>query len=268
MNRIEQCFESLRAEGRKALIPYITAGDPHPDTTVQLMHGMVAAGANILELGVPFSDPMADGPVIQRAEERALLHRVNLPRVFDMVCAFRDQDKHTPIVLMGYLNPVEAMGYEHFVVQAAQAGVDGVLTVDLPPEEAKDLIALMTAHKIAPIFLIAPTTLPDRIARICDGTRGFIYYVSLKGTTGASHLDIASVTSRLKVIRSVTNLPIGVGFGISDAKMAAEVAQISDAVVVGSAIVKQIEEHGRQGALDAVQSLLKEMRTMMDQSIS
>ncbi len=264
MNRIDACFKHLREQKRKALVPYFTAGDPDPDTTVPMMHAMVEAGADMIELGVPFSDPMAEGPVIQRACERALLHHVSLKRVIEFVRAFRATNSTTPVVLMGYLNPVEVMGYATFAEQAAAAGVDGVITVDLPPEEATEFVAALDRHQLAPIFLVAPTSPPERIKMICSFARGFVYYVSLKGVTGAANLDISAVTDKLKQIRTATRLPVGVGFGIRDAPSAASVAAVADAVVVGSAVVKQIEEHGVAGAVNAVAKLLREMRTAMD----
>jgi len=264
MNRIDACFKHLREHKRTALVPYFTAGDPHPDTAVPLMHAMVEAGADIIELGVPFSDPMAEGPVIQRACERALLHHVNLKRVFEFVRAFRVTNTTTPVILMGYLNPVEVMGYATFAELAAAAGVDGVITVDLPPEEATGFVAALDRHHLAPIFLIAPTTPPERIKMICSFARGFVYYVSLKGVTGAANLDISAVTEKLKLIRAASSLPVGVGFGIRDAQTAASVAAVADAVVVGSAVVKQIEAHGAAGAVNAVAKLLREMRAAMD----
>lgn len=264
MNRIDRCFAALSTTGTKALVPYITAGDPNPDFSASLLRVMVDAGANILELGVPFSDPMADGPVIQRATERALGHHMTLAKVLDIVQEFREHDDVTPIVLMGYTNPVETMGYGKFADRACEAGVDGVITVDLPPEEAEDYISLMGSKNIAPIFLVAPTTAPSRIETISAMAKGFIYYVSLKGVTGASHLDIGRVGDKLESIRSATKLPIGVGFGIRDAKSAAEVARFADAVVVGSAIVQEIEKHGEIGASQAVQHLLGSMRKAMD----
>lgn len=266
MSRIRERFEALRSTGRKALIPYVTAGDPKPEVTVPLLHAMVAAGADILELGVPFSDPMADGPVIQRATERALAHHVRLRDVLDMVRQFRAEDAHTPVVLMGYLNPVEVMGYEAFAHAAADAGVDGVLTVDLPPEEADDLLAALHRHALDPIFLIAPTTDAQRVQRIAAAASGFVYYVSLKGVTGAANLDVQAVAERLSEIRRHITLPLGVGFGIKDAETAAQVAVVADAVVVGSALVRQIEllaeEPGRINA--AIASVLAEMRLAMD----
>jgi tryptophan synthase alpha chain len=266
MSRIAACFTRLGAAGRKALIPYITAGDPNPDVTVPLMHALVKAGADIIELGVPFSDPMADGPVIQQACERALAHHVSLRRVLEMVRTFRTENDTTPVVLMGYLNPVEVMGYESFAVAAAEAGVDGVLTVDLPPEEGGELVGHLRRHGVDPIFLLAPTTIPARVKEICTVASGFVYYVSLKGVTGAATLDVAAVASKLKEIRAVTTLPIGVGFGIRDGASAARVAAVADAVVVGSALVSRI------GALaDApdkipaeAAALIAEMRRAMD----
>jgi tryptophan synthase alpha chain len=266
MSRIAACFTRLGAAGRKALIPYITAGDPNPDVTVPLMHALVKAGADIIELGVPFSDPMADGPVIQQACERALAHHVSLRRVLEMVRTFRTENDTTPVVLMGYLNPVEVMCYESFAVAAAEAGVDGVLTVDLPPEEGGELVGHLRRHGVDPIFLLAPTTIPARVKEICTVASGFVYYVSLKGVTGAATLDVAAVASKLKEIRAVTTLPIGVGFGIRDGASAARVAAVADAVVVGSALVSRI------GALaDApdkipaeAAALIAEMRRAMD----
>ena len=267
-SRITQCFATLRAQGRKALIPFITAGDPEPDITVPLMYAMVKAGANIIELGVPFSDPMADGPVIQRASERALKHRVSLREVMGMVREFRTQDTRTPVVLMGYLNPVEVMGYETFAAAAAEAGVDGVLTVDLPPEEASEFVEALQARDIAPIFLLAPTSSAERIRKISALARGFLYYVSIRGVTGAAHLDLDEVASKLTQIRALTELPLGVGFGIKDAETAAQVATLADAVIVGSALVQKIEAMAGQAKkiVPEVAALLAEMRSAMDKS--
>jgi len=265
MSRLAGCFERLRASGRKALIPYVTAGDPSPTLTVPLLRAMVQAGADVIELGVPFSDPMADGPVIQRASERALAHHVSLHGVLDLVREFRRGDAATPVVLMGYLNPVEAMGYAAFAAAAADAGVDGVLTVDLPPEEAGGLLGALEAHGLDPIFLVAPNTTAERLRRISAAARGFIYYVSLKGVTGAAHLDIESVRGKVAEMRRCTALPIGVGFGIRDAAAAAAVADVADAVVIGSALVKIIEESGRDGDVVArVSARLAEMRRAID----
>lgn len=266
MNRIEERFEQLRSTGRKALIPFVTAGDPGPAATVPLMHAMVAAGADLIELGVPFSDPMADGPVIQRATERALHQGVRLKDVLDMVRRFRERDPKTPVVLMGYLNPIEVMGYEAFAQAARQAGVDGALTVDLPPEEAEEMVAACRRNRVAPIFLIAPNTGTERLAAIGAVAGGFVYYVSLKGVTGAANLDVGAVAGRLSQIREKISLPVGVGFGIRDAQSAARVASAADAVVVGSALVSLIEAHGDDPARmqAAVGELLAQMRDAMD----
>jgi tryptophan synthase alpha chain len=267
MSRIAATFADLKGRQRRALIPFITAGDPHPDITVPLMHALVSAGADILELGVPFSDPMADGPVIQRASERALVHRVSLKRVLEMVCTFRAQDSRTPVVLMGYLNPVEGIGYARFAESARAAGVDGVLTVDMPPEEADELIAALRASDLDPIFLVAPTSSADRMRRIAEVASGFIYYVSLKGVTGAAHLAVDSVAEKLAQLRVFTRLPIGVGFGIRDAVSAARIARVADAVIVGSALVGRIET--LQDSPDRIPSELSrfvsDMRRAMDE---
>jgi len=266
MSRLSACFARNRTAGRKALIPYVTAGDPEPGVTVSLMHAMVQAGADIVELGVPFSDPMAEGPVIQRAMERALEHDVTLDDVLGMVQQFRQQDNDTPVVLMGYLNPVEVKGYREFAAQAAEAGVDGILLVDMPPEEAVDLVSALQAHELDMIFLVAPTTDKSRIAAITRAGSGFIYYVSLKGVTGAGHLDLESVKDRVSEIRELTELPVGVGFGIKDATSAASISSVADAVVVGSALVRKVEENANSGEQinKAVAALLGEMRQAMD----
>jgi len=268
MSRIEKCFDKLKAHNKKALIPYITAGDPDPSDTVPLAHALVDSGANILELGVPFSDPMADGPVIQRASERALAHHVSLRQVLDMVSEFRQQDDVTPVVLMGYLNPIEVMGYTQFASTAAKSGVDGVLTVDMPPEEAHELSDALIANGLDPIYLLAPTTSDDRIQKICAAARGYVYYVSLKGVTGAATLDVQAVKDKVSQIRKHTSLPIGVGFGIKDASSASAVARVADAVVVGSALIQRIERqmanHSKMIA-DAA-SLVASMRESIDAS--
>lgn len=242
MSRIAARFEALRRDGRKALIPYVTAGDPQPSVTVPLMHALVEAGADVLELGVPFSDPMADGPVIQAACERALKHHVSLHQVLDLVRSFRERDEETPVVLMGYLNPVEVMGYDAFAVAAQEAGVDGVLTVDLPPEESDELVTALKQRALDPIFLLAPTSDAARIQRISEHASGFVYYVSFKGVTGANRLDVDAVAAKLEEIRRYTDLPLGVGFGIRDPDSAARVAGVADAVVVGSALVSRIPD--------------------------
>ncbi len=242
MSRIAQRFADLKATGRTALVPFITAGDPNPAITVPTMHALVEGGADLIELGVPFSDPMADGPTIQYASERALKHNVSLHDVLAMVRQFREQDAATPVILMGYLNPVEIMGYQAFAAEASEAGVDGLLTVDMPPEEAEELTAILRDKAIDPIFLLAPTTEKPRIERICSLASGFVYYVSLKGITGAGHLDTDAVASRLELIRSTTDLPVGVGFGIKDGDSAARVGAVADAVIVGSAVVNRMAE--------------------------
>ncbi len=262
MNRIDRKFSGLVKSGRKALIPFITAGDPVPEFTVNAMHGLVAAGADLIELGVPFSDPMADGPVIQRASERALANKVNLKQVIEFVRQFRVKDQETPVILMGYLNPVECMGYRHFVEASQSAGVDGALTVDMPLEEAQELAGLLREAEIAPIFLLAPNTSSERIKKLDEIGRGFLYYVSLKGVTGASHLDLSDVGKKIRQIRANTRLPIGVGFGIKDAHTAASIAQLADAVVVGSAIISRIES-----ALDQPKAEIQRQITELTQSM-
>ncbi len=266
MSRLATRFAELRNQGRKALIPFITAGDPEPEFTLPLLRALVSSGADVLELGIPFSDPMAEGPVIQRACERALTHGVSLPEVLAMVKAFREEDQETPIVLMGYLNPVECMGYEAFARAAGEAGVDGLITVDLPPEESRDLVTLLRSNQVDPIFLIAPTSGGQRIKDICQLASGFIYYVSLKGVTGAANLDTEAVARKVEEIRACTDLPIGVGFGIRDAETAGRVARVSDAVVVGSALVRRIEDTPKAEIIAAVSSLMKELRRGVDQS--
>jgi len=266
MSRIEACFKVLANMQRKALVPYITAGDPEPAKTVALLHILAEAGADLIELGVPFSDPMADGPVIQRASERALLHHVSLTDVLSCVARFRASNTTTPIVLMGYLNPVEVMGYDAFAGAAQDAGVDGVLTVDLPPEEGHELNAALTARNVDPIFLIAPTTTEQRIDYICRRARGFIYYVSLKGVTGAGGLDEAAVARNVARIRHYTELPICVGFGIKDAAAAARMAVFADGVVVGSALVARIEQciNEKESPEASIAALVAGMREALD----
>lgn len=249
MSRIKGVFEKLQAEGRKALVPYITAGDPHPAHTVALMHALVKGGADVLEVGVPFSDPMADGPVIQLACERALAHGTSLWQVLDMVAEFRKTDGATPVVLMGYLNPIEARGYGKFAERARAAGVDGVLVVDLAAEEAPEIAPLFREAGLDCIFLLAPTSSGKRIEAIAAQASGYLYYVSLKGVTGAATLDVASVEAKLREIRQHTRLPVAVGFGIRDAESAARVARVADGVVVGSALVSQIEKHQNEPAV-------------------
>lgn len=258
MSRIAACFAGL--QGKKALIPFITAGDPHPSRTVELMHGLVDGGADIIELGVPFSDPMADGPVIQRASERALVHKVGLRDVLAMVAEFRKTNTTTPVVLMGYLNPVFVMGYAAFATQAREAGVDGVLTVDCPPEEAADLSAALIAADLDPVFLIAPTTPESRVREIARHARGYVYYVSLKGVTGAGNLDIDDVARKIAALRAHIQVPIGVGFGIRDAATAKAISVTADAVVVGSRLVQEIEAATEQTAKERLTGLVAELK--------
>ncbi len=266
MSRIAQRFADLAEQGRKGLIPYFTAGDPNPELTVPLMHQLVAAGADLIELGVPFSDPMAEGPVIQAACERALAHHVALHDVLDYVREFRKTDAATPVILMGYLNPVEVMGYEAFARRAAEAGVDGVLIVDMPPEEGYEPVKLFQAAGLDLIFLAAPTSNAARLKKIAGLSSGFVYYVSLKGVTGAATLDVDAVAEKLAEVRTYIKLPVGVGFGIKSADDAARIAKIADAVVVGSAIVKRIAEHQQdpQAVLSSVAELVESMRQAMD----
>jgi tryptophan synthase alpha chain len=266
MSRIQNCFKALKAQGRKALIPYVTAGDCAPQVTVPLMHALVEAGADIIELGVPFSDPMADGPVIQLACERALAHGTQLRDVLQMVNEFRLNDSDTPVVLMGYVNPIEVFGYSAFVTQAKAAGVDGVLTVDLPPEEAEVFIEELQRQGLDSIFLVAPTTSDERIQRICRASSGYLYYVSVKGVTGSSKLDVGEVSQRLETIRQHTDLPVGVGFGISDAATAASVSAVADGVIVGSVLVNRIAELvAEPERIPAeVSVIVKQMRRAMD----
>ena len=269
MSRIATRFAELKQQQRKALIPYVTAGDPQPSVTVPLLHAMVAAGADLLEIGVPFSDPMADGPVIQAACERALKHHVTLHQVLDMVHEFRQQDTSTPVILMGYLNPIEVWGYTEFAAAAADAGVDGVLTVDLPPEEAEELISALRSHNLDEIFLLAPTSGEERIRRISEAASGFVYYVSLKGVTGANRLDVDAVAGKLAEIRQYTELPVGVGFGIRDAESAAQVAAVADAVGVGSILVSQIAELSSQpdSIAPVLAATIAELRSGIDAAL-
>jgi tryptophan synthase alpha chain len=241
MNRIDATFARLRAAGRTALIPYVTAGDPSPAATLPILHALTAAGADLIELGVPFSDPMADGPVVQRASERALAHGVSLNDVLAMAAAFRHRDATTPVVLMGYANPIEAMGVNAFADRAQSCGVDGVIVVDYPPEEAGEFVTLLGARGLAPIFLLSPTTPAARILAVGRLARGYVYYVSLRGVTGAGHIDIGDVIAKLAEIRRHIALPIGVGFGIRDAASAQAIAAHADAVVIGSRIIQEIE---------------------------
>ena len=264
MNRIDAAFATLKGAGRTALIPYVTTGDPSLAATRAIMDSLVAAGADVIELGVPFSDPMADGPVIQRAGERALAQGVGLDDVLDTVRDFRRSNAVTPIVLMGYANPIEAMGTPRFADRAMESGVDGVLVVDYPPEEATDFAQLLAARDIAAIFLLAPTTTEARIAAVARVARGYVYYVSLKGVTGAGHLDVADVAARLSQIRKQVSLPVGVGFGIRDAAGAQAIAAHADAVVIGSRIIEEIESGPPAEAAARAGTWLKVIRQALD----
>lgn len=242
MSRIAACLANLQQSKRKALVPYIVAGDPDLASLVPAMHAMVAAGADILEIGIPFSDPMAEGPVIQLAHERALVHGVTLKHVLDEIRVFRQDDQDTPVVLMGYANPIEALGYEQFACLASDAGIDGVLIVDMPPEESADLRLELDKASIDIIFLVAPTTTSDRIKIIAEAASGYLYYVSLKGVTGAGHLDISSVNENVARIRAISDIPLCVGFGIKDGESARQISACADGAVVGSVLVSKIAE--------------------------
>jgi tryptophan synthase alpha chain len=264
MSRIDATFARLAAQGRKALIPFVTAGDPRPEEAVAIMHALVEGGADIVELGVPFSDPMADGPAIQRSSERALKHNVGLHDVIGYVAAFREKDKATPVVLMGYANPIEHMGLASFVASAKKAGVDGVLVVDYPPEEAEALTTILSSVGIAPIFLLSPTTPDERIERVAQLAKGYLYYVSLRGVTGAANIDTAEVARMIAAIKKRTPVPVGVGFGIRDGETARRVAECADAVVIGSRIVQEIEAAPPGEAAARVRALLATFRAAMD----
>lgn len=264
MSRIDGVFAALRDRRRAALIPYVTAGDPDPASTVAVMQAMADAGADVIELGVPFSDPMADGPVIQKAGERALARGVGMTQVLGMVREFRAGNRVTPVVLMGYANPVERYGVERFANDAAAAGVDGVLVVDYPPEECGEFVALLDAHGIDPIFLIAPTSSDARIAAVAEVARGYVYHVSLKGVTGAGHFDIDAVKRMVPRIKAQVKLPVGVGFGIRDAATARAVAEVADAVVIGSALVQVLERAEAGEAPGAAGRFLADIRAALD----
>lgn len=265
MNRIATTFATLKSQDKKALIPFITAGDPDPSMTVPLMHEMVRAGVDVIELGVPFSDPMADGPTIQRSSERALKHHVSLNDVFAMVSEFRKTDANTPVVLMGYANPVEAMGYEVFATKAKASGVDGVLTVDYPPEESEAWVEQLNKQDIDAIFLMSPTTLQSRMQHVAKLAQGYVYYVSLKGVTGSSNLNLVEVADMLAQLRENISIPIGVGFGIRDGATAKAVSELADAVVVGSRIIEEIEQSPKADILFNVGKLLSTLRHAIDQ---
>ena len=264
MSRIAATFEALRARGRKALIPYVVAGDPYADATVEIMLAMASAGADVIELGVPFSDPMADGPVIQKAGERALAKGIGMPQVLAMVRQFRATNQATPIVLMGYANPVERYGVDRFVTDAGVAGVDGVLVVDYPPEECEAFAASLRANALDPIFLLAPTSTDQRMRHVGRIASGYVYYVSLKGVTGAGHLDTAAVAAMVPRIKAFVKLPVGVGFGIRNAATARAVADVSDAVVIGTAIVQLLETRTRDNVAAAAGDFIGGIRAALD----
>ena len=272
MSRIQATMATLLSQGRTALIPYVTAGFPFADVTPELMHAMVAGGADVIELGVPFSDPSADGPVIQKAGEKALGFGVGLLQVLDMVRAFRTRDQATPVVLMGYANPVERYDIKHraeagqsaFIRDAAEAGVDGMLIVDYPPEECVEFAARLRAHGMDLIFLLAPTSTESRMAQVAQVASGYVYYVSLKGVTGAGTLDVEAVEAMLPRIRRHVNVPVGVGFGIRDAATAKAIGKVADAVVIGSKIIQLIENEPRDQVAAVAHDFLKEIRTALD----
>ena len=268
MSRIAATFAALNAKGRKALIPYVCAGDPYPDATVDVLHALAAGGADVIELGVPFSDPMADGPVIQKAAERALAHHIGMVQVLDYVRAFRQTNHTTPVVLMGYANPIERYDQKHgtdaFVKNAAEAGVDGVLIVDYPPEECAEFSAKLKAHGLDLIFLLAPTSTEKRMQQVGEIATGYVYYVSLKGVTGAGHLDTDAVAQAVPRIRQHVKVPVGVGFGIRDAASAQAVGRVSDGVVIGSRLIQILEAQPRESVAAAAQGFLSEIRSALD----
>jgi len=268
MSRIAATFQQLEKAGRKALIPYICAGDPFPDATVEIMQALAEAGADVIELGVPFSDPMADGPVIQRASERALAQGIGMPQVFAYVRAFREKNATTPVVLMGYANPVERYDQRHgadaFARDAAAAGVDGVLIVDYPPEECEGFAGRLAAHQLDPIFLLAPTSTEQRMADVGRIARGYVYYVSLKGVTGAGHLDTDAVATMVPRIRRHVRVPVGVGFGIRDAETAKAVGAVSDAVVIGSRLIQILEAQTRDNVASEAATFIRDIRVALD----
>jgi tryptophan synthase alpha chain len=264
MSRIASTFAALAKDNRKALIPYICAGDPYPEATVEVMLAMAKAGADVIELGVPFSDPMADGPVIQKASERALAKGIGLTTVLADVREFRSRDTVTPVVLMGYANPIERYGVERFVADAKSAGVDGVLVVDYPPEEARAFAAQMKDAGLDPIFLLAPTSTEARMAEVGRIASGYVYYVSLKGVTGEGHFDAAAVAEMLPRIRKHVGIPVGVGFGIRDAATAQAVGRVADAVVIGSRLVQLMESQSRATVASAAAGFIAEIRGALD----
>ncbi len=268
MSRIKTVFSKLQQEGRKGLIPFVTAGDPEPEITVALLHALADAGSDVIELGIPFSDPMADGPVIQRSSERALSKGVTTRKVLAYVSEFRQLNQHTPIVLMGYANPIERMGINHFVTEAQKAGIDGVLVVDYPPEESLEFSTCLRAVDLDPIFLLSPTSSDERIAKVAEMASGYLYYVSLKGVTGAKNLNEAEVCSKLPMISHYTHLPVAVGFGICDAQSACRVAQSADAVVIGSALIQALEAGNPAEAAILAGNFIAPIRAALDSQFS
>lgn len=266
MSRIENTFKKLAEQGRKGLIPFVTGGDPADNNVVDLLHALANAGADVIELGVPFSDPMADGPVIQRSSERALERGISTKKILAYVSEFRQANQETPIVLMGYANPIERMGPAKFVQEAKDAGVDGVLVVDYPPEESIEFADRLRSVQLDPIFLLAPTSSDERIEKVAKAASGYVYYVSLKGVTGAQHLNTTEVSSKLPVIRRFTNVPVGVGFGIRDAQSACSVAESADAVVIGSALITAMENADPQDAPAVAEKFLAPIRQALDQT--
>ena len=266
MSRIQQRFDHLRTQGRTGLVPYVTAGDPNRESVVELMHALVASGADVIELGVPFSDPMADGPVIQRSSERALTRHVTLQDCLNWVAQFRRQDTETPVVLMGYANPIERFGKEAFVEAAKHAGVDGTIIVDYPPEECEEFSQQLQSAGLAPIFLLAPTSTEARMQEVARLGSGYLYYVSLRGVTGAANIDPQAVYERVELIRSYTAMPIGVGFGISDAASAVAVAASADAVVIGSALIRLMEtaEKAGESPIEKAKAFMTGIRQALD----
>ena len=264
MSRIQATFKSLKNKKEKALIPFFTAGDPHPDKTVEIMHALVESGADMIELGIPFSDPMADGPIIQRASERALKNNVGITTTIKLAAEFRRNNKVTPLILMGYANPIEAIGIDNFISLIKDADIDGVVTVDYPPEESEQFVRRLKENNIDSIFLIAPTTNDNRIKLIINQATGFLYYVSLKGVTGSVNINIKQVAQKVQNIKEFTTLPIGVGFGVRNAKTAKEVSLISDAVVIGSRIVQEIEDSNGVDLINNIKNLMVEMKNSIN----
>ncbi len=268
-SRLQTRLTTLQSRGKTALVPYITAGDPTPNATVALMHLLVEKGADVIELGVPFSDPMADGPVIQKAVERALMHHVSLDDVLEFVRVFREKDMDTPVILMGYLNPIEAQGYEAFAYAASSVGVDAVLTVDMPPEESQGYLEALQQVGLDRIFLVSPTTPESRLHAVNEKGSGFVYYVSLKGVTGSNELDIEDVAHNMERLKKILHMPVGIGFGIRNGATAFEMAKVGDAVIVGSALVKLIEANQSKGIYDihlAIGDKMTEFRSALDKA--